>query len=292
MPKDVSAVLDWMSEEQNQDWLLVINNLDDLKSFDIHDFLPNVSFGRIIFTSRRKSAGRLGQSVDVGVMSDSEAIEMLHRCSGRKDPAQNDAAMQLTQALGNLPLALDQAAAYITAQDSTYDHYQDLLRDGQAELLSHKLLRAVWPYEHTVYTTWQMSMSQITCQDPLAAELMQITALFSANDIPLELICQSAQQMIPHEEGFLSGFFNFVSADGNYNIILRPLPQQLCRTRQGFAAVISLLISFSLLSRIAASNTFSVHPLVHSWLNHRINSSIRHNHYIYSSVGLINRAIF
>ncbi|KAM3548309.1 hypothetical protein MY1884_009233 [Beauveria asiatica] len=193
IPEEVSAVLDWMSEEDNQDWLLVIDNLDDLESFDIEDFLPKVSFGHIIFTSRRTSAGRLGQSINISVMSDSEAVQMLHRCSGAKRPAQDDVAMQLTQALGNLPLALDQAAAYIAAQDSSYEHYQDLLRDGQAELLSQELPRAVWSYQQTVYTTWQMSMSQITRQDPLAAELIQIAALFAANDIPLELMCQGVQ---------------------------------------------------------------------------------------------------
>ncbi|KAM3548312.1 hypothetical protein MY1884_009236, partial [Beauveria asiatica] len=290
IPEEVSAVLDWMSEEDNQDWLLVIDNLDDLESFDIEDFLPKVSFGHIIFTSRRTSAGRLGQSINISVMSDSEAVQMLHRCSGAKRPAQDDVAMQLTQALGNLPLALDQAAAYIAAQDSSYEHYQDLLRDGQAELLSQELPRAVWSYQQTVYTTWQMSMSQITRQDPLAAELIQIAALFAANDIPLELMCQGVQPAMTQDGCFLNGFFEFIPPSGNYDAILGPLPPHFSRTRQGFAASIGRLISFSLMSR-TAMNSFSIHPLVHSWLNHLVDSSGKRDSIIYSAVGLLNRAI-
>lgn len=49
----VEAVKRWYCRRENRNWLLVLDNVDDLTSFDISAFIPTTSHGLILLTSRR-----------------------------------------------------------------------------------------------------------------------------------------------------------------------------------------------------------------------------------------------
>ena len=80
----VNAVIAWFAAEGNNRWLLIIDNYDDLKNVNIHDFLPPSSSGSILITSRSRDTGRVGNELEVQEVTEDEALEILRK-SARRD---------------------------------------------------------------------------------------------------------------------------------------------------------------------------------------------------------------
>lgn len=78
----VEAVKRWYSLEKNQNWLLVLDNVDDLESFDIRTFIPTSSHGMILMTSRRRESTRFGTGLEVEEMLELEGTTLLLKSAG------------------------------------------------------------------------------------------------------------------------------------------------------------------------------------------------------------------
>lgn len=78
----VKGVIDWLSQLENNDWLLIFDNIDDLDSFDIRSYMPSSLHGNILITSRRADVSGYWRSVEVEKMSDKEAKSLLAKSSG------------------------------------------------------------------------------------------------------------------------------------------------------------------------------------------------------------------
>ena len=102
----VAAVYRWL--EQHSGWLLIFDNA--VKPDDLRSFLPKGSAKRVLITSRYQDWGSLGRSLTVQTWPREEAVDFLLKRTQQSDPK---AADDLAAALGDLPLALEQAAAYI-----------------------------------------------------------------------------------------------------------------------------------------------------------------------------------
>lgn len=73
----LEAVKKWFSQKENQHWLLVLDNVDDLTSFDIRDFIPTARHGKVLITSRRKECIGLGKGLEVEEMLEPEGVLLL-----------------------------------------------------------------------------------------------------------------------------------------------------------------------------------------------------------------------
>ena len=82
----VNAIIAWFAAEDNNKWLLIIDNYDDLRNVNIHDFLPPSSSGSILITSRSRDTGRFGNELEVQEVTEVEALEILRK-SARRDMA-------------------------------------------------------------------------------------------------------------------------------------------------------------------------------------------------------------
>ena len=94
-------------------WLMVFDNLDrpsDLKG--ILNFFPDSTRRSILITSRYTGSEVLGQAIKLNEMEMKEGLQLLLP-SGRVDSEQHMAAEEIVRRLGYLPLAIDQARAYI-----------------------------------------------------------------------------------------------------------------------------------------------------------------------------------
>ena len=80
----VSAVREWLNRSGNTSWLLVFDNVDDLETFRISDFFPNLVSGNIILTSRRPECSRLGEGWELNVMQEQESITLLSKSYARE----------------------------------------------------------------------------------------------------------------------------------------------------------------------------------------------------------------
>ena len=185
-----------LDELRNRDrWLLIFDSArhpDDLKPF-----LPAGAAGHILITSVNSHWQSIAKNQPVNAWLREESIEFLRQRLGGID--QKHAADQLSAALGDLPLALDQAAACIAQADMTVTEY---LRDYEnlwAEMLGRG--RPMGSYPVHAAMTWELSFRRIESLNPAAAQLLTLCGFFSPDEIPLSMI-ENASSELPHELAF------------------------------------------------------------------------------------------
>ena len=114
-------------------WLLILDNVED--PADIEPLLGQLGGGHVIVTSRRDADwGRLADPVQLDVLDPAAAAQILILRTGQHGAADEEAAAQIAAELGFLPLALDQAAAYIVQQRISLAAYLDSLRRNPARM--------------------------------------------------------------------------------------------------------------------------------------------------------------
>jgi len=118
------------------EWLLVLDNAPDRAS--VERFLPPAGDGRVLITSRN-ALWPPGQAVEVPVLDLDAAAGFLTARTGDPD---RRAAAGLAEAVGGLPLALEQAAAYIQATGDTLAGYLAAFHQRRADLLARGQARA------------------------------------------------------------------------------------------------------------------------------------------------------
>ncbi len=136
----LQAVKRWL--EQHDGWLLLVDNADDLTLAE--EFLPTGGTGHILLTTRAQASGTLAEGINVEKMDTEEGMLLLLRRAkilAKEAPlaqaSETDRAVaeSIVKAMDGLPLALDQAGAYIEETHSSVSAYLDSYRQRQAELL-------------------------------------------------------------------------------------------------------------------------------------------------------------
>jgi MinD-like ATPase involved in chromosome partitioning or flagellar assembly/tetratricopeptide (TPR) repeat protein len=172
----VRTVLDALRRgEPYQRWLLVYDNADD--PADIEPYLPQGP-GHVLLTSRNVAWGRRATTAEVGVFSRPESVALLRR---RVPDLSADQADLLADRLGDLPLAIEQAGAWLAATVMPVETYLDLLDSQLAQVLNENPPPG---YERPAAATWRLSLDRIRQQMPAAAKLLEVCAFFAAEPIP------------------------------------------------------------------------------------------------------------
>ena len=123
----VLAVRRWL--EQNSGWLLVFDNAQE--SAAIRGYMPGGNTGHVLITSRSQAWGAVAEPLPMHEFERAESLEFLLSRTGQDDKA----AANLAEELGDLPLALEQAAAYIEQTGQTIAGYLTLFEQRHRELL-------------------------------------------------------------------------------------------------------------------------------------------------------------
>lgn len=141
------------------------DNVDGIETFHVSSFCPNTSKGTIIITSRRPECIRYGQPLLLSGLEEGESIKLLSKTSfleiNAKDVAEYEEAKAIVRELGYLPLAIDQAGAYLHASQKPLNSYLSRFNENFKLLLNKKTPDALWQYRNdTVFTTWEVSFRQ------------------------------------------------------------------------------------------------------------------------------------
>jgi hypothetical protein len=187
----VAAVKGWL--RQHTGWLLILDNADELTL--LPEFLPAPLQGHLLFTTRAQALGRLANRIEVNALDqDAAALLVLHRAGlltldaplAQAEQADQQMAEEPSRQLGGLPLALDQAGAYLEETRCSLQHYLDLYKSHRAELLHHRG-GLVLDHPDSVATTWSLSFASIEQRSALAADLLRVCSLLHPDAIPEEL---------------------------------------------------------------------------------------------------------
>ena len=197
-------------------WLLVFDNVPDHAS--VASFVPPAGPGRVLITSRNQ-IWPPGQAVDVRVLDPEVAAEFL---VSRIGDADRRAALELAGELGGLPLALEQAAAYVHASGGSLAGYLASFLRRRADLLSRGEPTG---YPETVATTWRLAFEDLQQTVPGAVGLLRLLAFCAPEAIPLRLLLQQhpglAEQLAPEMAPVLGPLLEDELATGDAIAALR-----------------------------------------------------------------------
>ena len=160
-------------------WLLVFDNARDRAS--VAGLVPPGGEGQVLITSRN-ALWPLGQLVEVPVLDLEVAAGFLVSRTGDPD---RQAAAGLAEAVGGLPLALEQAAAYIQATGDSLAGYLASFQRRRADLLARG---EPVGYPGTVAAAWALAFTQLEGTAPRAAGLLRLLAFCAPEAIPLGLL--------------------------------------------------------------------------------------------------------
>lgn len=214
-------VYDWLCDETNGTWIMIVDNADEVDTFfsstqhgqnepvgrslmSLAAYLPQSRNGSILITSRNKDVafrltGSYRRIQDVSAMNETEALYLLRNklLSTEKETGATD----LLCALGHIPLAITQAAAYINRRTrwTASDYLAEFRRsDKMKESLLHKDtgdLRRDETASNSVVISWQISFEHLREERSSAADLLSLISFFNPQGIPESILRRYSQSV-------------------------------------------------------------------------------------------------
>ena len=186
-PDEVAlTVLEWL--QSCRSWLVVMDNVDDISVVD--GLLPEAGISKhIILTTRtHHHYGIPMEGLEVPLLSRVEGVELLMRQVGlENNPEDEIHATEIVEQLGFLPLAIEQAAAFIRTTSRDYSSYLKIYNTNRKSL--HKWLPlGVRSYTQSVATTWSTSLEVLLHDHPSAIELLTLLSFLNPDGISREFL--------------------------------------------------------------------------------------------------------
>ena len=250
----VQAVKTWL--QTHRDWLLILDNADELTL--LSDFLPPSLGGHLILTTRAAATGRLAHRLEIEtLLPEQGALLLLRRAEliapdaelSQADPQERELALQISEELGGLPLALDQVGAYLEETGTDLVSYWQIYQQHRADLLEQRR-GLVADHPAPVSTTWSLSFQQVKEKNPAAADLLWLCAFLSPDAIAEEILTAGASLLGP---------------------VLAPVAADAFRLNQAIEA----LRAYSLVRRDPKGKTLSIHRLVQAVLQDTVEKTER-----------------
>ncbi|WP_371493408.1 tetratricopeptide repeat protein [Kitasatospora sp. NBC_00374] len=209
-------------------WLLVLDNVDNPDH--LAPLLARATTGRILITSRRSTGWHdTAVPVPLDVLASEEALELLTRIltRGGTGTADLDGAAELCHELGGLPLAIEQAGAYIAETGITARTYLSLLADDPADM--YQETAAGRDSERAVARVWSITLDRLT-DVPLAGHLLRVLAWWAPDGIPRNLLSPlGSAPAVLRAIGHLSAY-SMITIVGDGTLSVHRLLQALTRT--------------------------------------------------------------
>ncbi len=275
----ISLLKLWMTLPESGDWLLVLDNYDEI-GVKLNDFVPAEAVGSVLITSRdRKIIGSVANSgLSLAAMNELDAKHLFLRLSSPTADSVSDASRPAdeTQALNDtlqelqyFPLAIDQAASFIRENSPmTVKEYLNYLKPRSLDRERLFRFKQAGPeYPESVMTTWEISLHYLNKVNPRASWILQLLGFLDNNNISEDLLLFSVDDRPWAIRPDYDFDFGTCHLPGNARNKLANLKNDV-----GFREAIGTLTSLSLIQRNAESRDLSVHPLVHEWIRFRLNT--------------------
>jgi hypothetical protein len=156
-------------------WLLVFDNADAPE--DLVGWLPGGT-GHVLITSRSRGWAELAIPVGVDVMTRAESIDMLR---SRVPEITSFDAERIAEAVGDLPLAIAQAAAYMDASGISPGEYLELLATRVGQVMAEG---KPTQYPESLAAVVELSLSRLDRAHPAAGALTRICSFLAPEPVP------------------------------------------------------------------------------------------------------------
>jgi tetratricopeptide (TPR) repeat protein len=259
----------------NEDWLLVFDGADH-EAYFLKQYIPSGNYGNIIISSRNPHMKKIvHKALEISDMEEEDAVTLLLRSSSLDNSdtsLHRPSAVSIVRELCCMPLAIDQAGAYISCGLASLDQYLGLYHKRRAELSTSHHFEDQSDYGCALYTTWDISFREISLraseaysvkgkEAAAAIMLLHIFSFLHFEDIPEELFRRAAtgafnahQKLDPH--GILAHILE-LDDEMQWNSLL-------------FRGGLYMLQSFSFLKSAGMVGAYTMHRLVHDWIQDRM----------------------
>ncbi|KAI2465866.1 hypothetical protein F4781DRAFT_434964 [Annulohypoxylon bovei var. microspora] len=264
-------------------WLLIFDNYDDPSAFDLREYMPKGPLGNVLITSRYQDLERIGPVVRLSGMTRDEAVKLLFVLLGSSENDTNrTAAAKIVKRLGYLPLAIDQAGAYMKAEGVPLENFLHYYEKSARDVLEP--VPNLWEYHEsttsesgesttnttakTVFTTWNLSFALLkpdTAAGASKATILSLLAFFDEHAISESFfeVYHSTNELYQQPEWMSlftdeKGQWSSKKFDGVMREFLR----------------LSLITSLNTERINTGYALISLHPLVRDWINLRQEKSI------------------
>lgn len=266
---DISSSLNFFQNPSNKRWLLVYDNVDDTK-IDIAALLPECRHGTIVITTRNQLLRKLVSDrqlhLELDVMSEADAVDLVLRCARRHLPSEDEAktASQIVSKLGYLPVALTQAGCYMADTKCSCDEYYELLAEHLTDLMEET---SGDRQNQGAYAAFDLTYSRLSNQ---IQDLVHLLSCFHFTNFPLAIISHAAQHLFRNDP------FPFTEQSDEFRDAIELLDKIFLPSGKWSKLVIlnitRVLQTYSLASFTStpATQLLRVHPLMREWAYARI----------------------
>jgi tetratricopeptide (TPR) repeat protein len=250
----IAAVKEWFKTHER--WLLIVDNADDLTV--AREFLPSSAQGYLLLTTRAAATGQIAQAVELKKMSHHDGALFLLRRAKRianqgewetATEADKQVALEIAQEMDGLPLALDQAGAFVEEMRLSLTEYLSLYRQEGAKLLAERGELATDDHP-SVTVTFRLAFAKVQERSPAAADLLRVCAFLAPDDIPEDLFTAGA------------------------SVLAEPL-RTVATSALDFSKAVREAGRFSLLERDSTTQSLNLHRLVQEVLRDEMKPETR-----------------
>ena len=270
-------IYDWLCDETNGRWIIVIDNADDYQVFrNLDSSLPQVippsAHGFVLVTSRNhdvafRLTGSHSNIVPVPPMDEQHALALLQKKLGASYVEKH--ATSLARELEYMPLALSQAASYIFqgAPRMTIAKYLQYLEKGdhiRAKMLNKASgdSRRDATASNSVLSTWQISFEFIRRERPSSARLLSLMSQFDRHGIPEQLLLGSYLESFNHDLKTDDSFPQSSAKNGLAVTKSRQASSDIDDSGLEFEDDLRMLMNFLLVTVDVSGDQFEIHALV------------------------------
>ncbi|MER6347521.1 FxSxx-COOH system tetratricopeptide repeat protein [Streptomyces sp. NPDC001595] len=155
-------------------WLIVLDNAEDPERLE--PLLPDGP-GHVLITSRNPAWGKIVPGLQLGVFSREESLAHL---TGQLPTLSEAQAAALAEALGDLPLALAQAAG-VLSDGMPVDQYLRVLETNTAQLLDHGKAHG---YPASLAASVTIAQDRLKAEHEEAAAVLRLASLLGPEPVP------------------------------------------------------------------------------------------------------------
>lgn len=178
-------------------WLLIFDNAAE--PHELAPYLPDSGgVGHVLVTSRIQSWARVATPLAVDVFTPTESVHHLTVGVEGLDPG---TAEEIAQVVGNLPLAVESATAWLASTGTAPQRYLEALRSEPMKVLASHQPHG---YPTSVSTVWNLAIDRLQKREPIAFRLLELSAFLDPDGIPAELL---------YSDGVITALRHFAGRD-------------------------------------------------------------------------------
>ncbi|MEW2611698.1 FxSxx-COOH system tetratricopeptide repeat protein [Streptomyces sp. NPDC047880] len=198
-------------------WLLVFDNAEEIS--DVRPYLGRLSTGQVLVTARRDLPWQdLGTPLRLETLAPEASLAVLQEITGYDSDADAASLAELARELGHLPLALQQAGAYLAQTRTGAGSYLAQLHADPAGVLA--AAPPGDPQQRTIAQLWSVTLSTLHTADPHAVRLLTVLAYCAPEPLPRRVLAPALHtpQAVDHALGVLAAYSMITLTDSTVTV--------------------------------------------------------------------------